>query len=699
MRWFKRSADTPHLKRLSPLKNDEEEGSMYGGDVDGAEIVSRNEFLSSTLVSAAQADADRRNSRKDTRRDWRRSYNKNAVNCYNIQEGKVINKSRDRSLSPSLLKRKKSNSGDFSIICEKQTKEYLSASRELLPNNRKTKYNYTMANERRNPLTTTRLSFCDTKLNYDEKTDTFILVKDTNELDCSQDTSKYDKQTEKAGHSIPSGYSVKNERNIKDTKDYDTISLRTRSKSVEDFPKESIHKSHKFRTLKPENKFKLLSGKTQKFFINFYKSRPEKSGIYEKLPDEINKNNQFELLSDFNNAENLKVRNRKSFYSESFGKNDFHLLNDTTDTDSGILENDSGQSSLNSIVISDVNFDKSKKISSNLKSKEFALCVECHDLENFNNLFHCNGSYFITNSLAKKIKPSEGLLQPGDEVLEISGFRIRGINIIEIHNLLANMKLGNDCGVKLVLRRTEDIKNNFINNGRDCILPQYGNEVENDDKALDFAATAIKIDGKLQNTKKSDLSKENCDKTQSALFHKNASNYGSITRRLIRRSLLGRLAASSVIDVSNGIGDQLMETSKISNPIETNTVHSSKHSIQPSQGNFYTLPRKAKIGLYTFHTISFEKGIGKKSLGFTIVGGRDSPKGAIGIFVKRILATGQAAELGLLKVGDEILSVNGEICHDLSHEEAVKLFKGIRSGKIVLRVCRRQKQKELLSGS
>ena len=119
----------------------------------------------------------------------------------------------------------------------------------------------------------------------------------------------------------------------------------------------------------------------------------------------------------------------------------------------------------------------------------------------------------------------------------------------------------------------------------------------------------------------------------------------------------------------------------------------------------------------------FEKGQGRKSLGFSIVGGRDSPKGIMGIFVKTILPTGQAAENGRLLegklrylfnretilfnsyntfcrlillithpfslIGDEILAVNGSILHGLSHGDAISIFKSIRSGPVVLQIARR----------
>ncbi len=40
-------------------------------------------------------------------------------------------------------------------------------------------------------------------------------------------------------------------------------------------------------------------------------------------------------------------------------------------------------------------------------------------------------------------------------------------------------------------------------------------------------------------------------------------------------------------------------------------------------------------------------------------------------------------------LGDEILTVNGESVHGLSHEEAIGMFKRIRSGPVVIRVARR----------
>ena len=43
----------------------------------------------------------------------------------------------------------------------------------------------------------------------------------------------------------------------------------------------------------------------------------------------------------------------------------------------------------------------------------------------------------------------------------------------------------------------------------------------------------------------------------------------------------------------------------------------------------------------------------------------------------------------LVKLGDEILAVNGSILHGLSHSDAIAIFKSIRTGPVVIQIARR----------
>lgn len=92
----------------------------------------------------------------------------------------------------------------------------------------------------------------------------------------------------------------------------------------------------------------------------------------------------------------------------------------------------------------------------------------------------------------------------------------------------------------------------------------------------------------------------------------------------------------------------------------------------------------------TLHKAEFWKGSGHKSLGFSIVGGTDSPKGQMGIFVKTVFPNGQAADKGTIYEGDEILSVNNVPTRGLSHAGAITLFKQVKEGKIELTLSRRR---------
>ncbi|XP_044286198.1 inaD-like protein [Varanus komodoensis] len=73
------------------------------------------------------------------------------------------------------------------------------------------------------------------------------------------------------------------------------------------------------------------------------------------------------------------------------------------------------------------------------------------------------------------------------------------------------------------------------------------------------------------------------------------------------------------------------------------------------------------------------------ALGISIAGGKGSPLGDIPIFIAMIQASGVAARTQKLKVGDRIVSINGEPLDGLSHADAVNLLKNA-FGSIVLQV-------------
>ncbi|XP_060686417.1 inaD-like protein isoform X2 [Hemiscyllium ocellatum] len=148
---------------------------------------------------------------------------------------------------------------------------------------------------------------------------------------------------------------------------------------------------------------------------------------------------------------------------------------------------------------------------------------------------------------------------------------------------------------------------------------------------------------------------------------------------------VGRLRAGSWISSRRiSHGSQMSQVSAISNPppfgaavtTSQNVTSSKKISTDTSQRN-----SGSDTGL---RTVEITRGP-SDPLGISIAGGKGSPLGDVSIFIAMIQASGVAARTQKLKVGDRIVSINGQPLDGLSHAEAVNLLKNAY-GSIILQV-------------
>ncbi|XP_033607001.1 PDZ domain-containing protein 2 isoform X3 [Cryptotermes secundus] len=276
-----------------------------------------------------------------------------------------------------------------------------------------------------------------------------------------------------------------------------------------------------------------------------------------------------------------------------------------------------------------------------------------------------SAGYLVAHVVPGGLAHREGTLCIGDEIINVNGRRLRGLTMSGARDALGS----GPRDVDLVIARPQWQEVSAPPRPK-SMMPESSVDYEN---VLILPATA-------------DTPPEEHQDYEEVVFKCPSPASKVIKRRqhFQKNSKVFRRAIASY--TAGGQGDELTDA-------RTDIGGTEDHTLM-STSNFCTLPRRPRSSVCSFHTVIFEKGHGNKGLGFTIVGGRDSPRGALGIFVKSILPGGQAAEDGRLRAGDELLAVNGEVCHDLTHSEAVALFKKIKSGPVALHVCRRIRTKD-----
>ncbi|XP_065221912.1 tyrosine-protein phosphatase non-receptor type 13-like [Planococcus citri] len=303
-------------------------------------------------------------------------------------------------------------------------------------------------------------------------------------------------------------------------------------------------------------------------------------------------------------------------------------------------------------------------------------------------------SYVISFIEPGSIIDRDGRFKIGDEIIKINGTRLKGFSVEDARNLIKN----SPQEIEIVISR--DPPHNISSPVSTQPYPHHDHEPakprshEINTKLPPVSPPRPSCQtGTMKKPKLLDILSEKVNYVRQSSMPEivRDSNPVKATKSVpLKSTQISRQPSSCAVRVADQSKPPKPVTGmrKFSLQYDQIPQKSVPESKLMTQSAYAGYPRPKSLLLST-HSVTFCKGNGQKSLGFSIVGGKDSPKGNLGIFVKTIFQSGQAADCGLMKEGDEIISVNGTSMDGLTHAQAISLFKGIKTGPVVVQIKRR----------